>query len=733
VNADLTPALIAAGGGVTMLAGIAAREYAQAEKMRASRVRLATRYPVGLEPAQVAAIWNGLAGLPFTYELVAEVSATEDSITHSLLVPEAARESVRAALVGAVPSVRITDAPSGPSEPATLSLRLVVSEPSFLLADNAASASRSLLSGLSNLRRGEIVALRFALSPGNPRRRQEPAEPTPRQRAVAKAWAAKTAAPGFSVGGCVVIKAQAKGRARELASHIENLLRSRRGFAGGVRVSYERGQRTLATLPKASHRTSGWLSVSELVPLLGLPLGEPVPGVEVGASRELLVPRHVPREGGRRLLIGRDADGERPVVLSAESSRLHLGVVAPTGGGKSTLLMRCILSDLSNGYGGILLDPKNDLVSDLLDRIPPEHADRVVVLDPSASGPVPGLDLLGSGDPDVRTEVVLSALKGIYKDAWGVRISSYLRMGLRAAAELPNPVLSDWMQLFTDRDLRRSAVARLRDPILVAQWRTYEESLSAAEQFQHIAPALSRITSLLARPALRNIINQPAPKLSIPRLLAQRKWLVVALSPSALGESANDLLSAIVGYLVWTAIEARVALPQDQRRPIFFYCDELQSLKLPVGLEVFLERSRGLGCGVVAATQGLARLSDSVRNSLLGNVSSLIAMKATGHDEASRLARELPGLEASDLMGLSSSRYECAARINTGGAGGGSAVVTGRTEGPPPVTGQAARIRALTAERYGRDPREIEAELSARMGSRPRAEARPLGETERAV
>jgi Type IV secretion-system coupling protein DNA-binding domain len=305
-------------------------------------------------------------------------------------------------------------------------------------------------------------------------------------------------------------------------------------------------------------------------------------------------------------------------------------------------------------------------------------------------------------------------------------------MGLRTLAELPNPVLSDWMRLYTDADLRRQAVARLRDPILVAQWRTYEESLSAAEQFQHIAPALSRITSLLARPALRNIINQPAPKLSIPQLLAQRKWLLVALSPT-LGESANDLLSAIVGYLVWTAIEARVALPQDQRRPIFFYCDELQSLKLPVGLEVFLERSRGLGCGVVAATQGLSRLSDSVRNSLLGNVSSLIAMKATGHDEAARLARELPGLEASDLMGLSSSRYECAARVNTGGAGGGSAVVTGHTEGPPPVTGQAARIRALTAERYGRDPREIEAELSARMGSRPRAKARPLGETERAI
>jgi hypothetical protein len=730
VNADL-PALVAAGSGVATLAGIVGFEYTRAEKMRASRIRLTTRYPVGLESAQVAAIWNGLAGLPYTTELVAEVVATEDSITHRLLVPERARESVRAALVGAVPSVRVTDAPPGPSEPATLSLRLVVSKPSFLLTDDAAFTSRSLLSGLANLRQGETVTLRWALSPGSPRRRQEPAEPTPRQREVAKAWAAKTATPGFSVGGLVVIKAGTKGRARELASHIENVLRSRRGFAGGIRVSYERGNRTLSALPKASHRSSGWLSVSELVPLLGLPLGEPVPGVEVGASRELLVPRHVPREGGRRLLIGRDSDGERPVVLSADASRLHLAVISPTGGGKSTLLLRCILSDIADGYGGILLDPKNQLVSDLLDRVPAEHADRVVVLYPSAPGPAVGLDLLGSGDPDVRTEVVLSALRGIYKDAWGVRIDSYLRLGLRTLAELPNPVLSDWMRLYTDAGLRRSAVARLRDPILAAQWRVYEDSLSAAEQFQHIAPALSRITSLLARPALRNIINQPKPKLSIPRLLAERKWLVVALSPSALGESANDLLSALVGYLVWTAVEQRVSLPEHRRHPIFFYCDELQSLRMPVGVEVLLERSRGLGCGVVAATQGIARLPENVRNSLLGNVGSLIALKATGHDEATRLARELPGLTASDLMALN--RYECAARINTGALGSGSVVVTGRTEGPPPVTGQAARIRALTAQRYGRDPREIEAELAARMDSQPRMQARQVGETERAV
>jgi hypothetical protein len=414
VNADL-PALVAAGSGVTMLAGIAAHEYTQAEKMRASRVRLSIRFPANLEQAQISAAWAGLAGLPHAAELVAEVVATEGSITHSLLVPQAARESVRAGLVGAIPSVRIADAPPVPSEPATLSLRLFVPTPSFFVTDAAATTSRSLLSGLANLRAGETVVLRWALSPGSPRQRREPAEPTPRQKQVAKAWAAKSASPGFCAAGLIVIRAVTRVRARELASHIENVLRSRRGFAGGIRVTYGRGNRTLASLPKVT-RSSGWLSVSELVPLLGLPLGEPVPGVEVG-SPEILASRGLGRTG-RRLFIARDWNGERPVALSPEAATHHVAVIGPSGVGKSVLLANSILSDIAAGHAGVLIDPKGDLLDTILSRVSPDHAERIVVLDAGDdTRPVAGLDVLHGNDPDARADVLIRSLKSLVSQA----------------------------------------------------------------------------------------------------------------------------------------------------------------------------------------------------------------------------------------------------------------------------------------------------------------------------
>ncbi len=169
----------------------------------------------------------------------------------------------------------------------------------------------------------------------------------------------------------------------------------------------------------------------------------------------------------------------------------------------------------------------------------------------------------------------------------------------------------------------------------------------------------------------------------------------------------------------------------DQRRPVVLVLDELQSLaSLPVGLEVFFERTRSLNCAVVAATQTAARLPESTRQSLFGNVGSLLTFKM-GYDEAARLSRELPGLSAQDLMSLG--RFEVAARISTGGLGSGSAVVTGRTEPLPPVTGQAAVIRALSAARYGTDPREVEDELRRRSQSQPDTISSEIGQARRAI
>jgi hypothetical protein len=681
-----------------MLASIWWHERSQVEAARRDRVRLGLRFPVGLEPSQALATLDGLAGLPHTCELVAEIAASENSIAQFLWVPEPVRASVRSTMTGVIPSLRVAGPSSSPSEPATLALRLFVPTPSVFSTENAAAAARALLSGMS-LRAGEQLIFRLALRPGSARTWQEPEGASERERETAKKWRHKASLPGFAVSGLVLIRCPKMSRARELAAHIENTLRSRRQV-GSVQVTRVGGNRTLASQPRTTRR-SGWLSTAELLTMgLGWPLGSEVaPGVEVGASRELLVPRSVPTKG-RRLFIGRDSEGERPVALDAAAARHHMAVVGPAGVGKSVLLAGCALSDIERGYAGVVIDPKSDLLDEILSRVKPEHADRIVVLDAGDdSRPVPGIDVLHGGDPDARADVLTRTFKAMFPD-WGIRSETYGRLAIRTLSEVPGATLLDMGRLFADESYRRAAVARLRDPFLLSSWQNYE-ALSPAAKVDVVQAPMARVMALLSRPRVRAVLASPEPKLDVARLFAERKFLLCSLAPGVLGE-ASSLIGSALMFAIWSAIESRVAVRPEDRHLINLYVDELATLTngLPNSFELIAERARGLGAGLTVALQTLSRIPEPTRSALLGNAATFITFRAPA-EEAAGLARQLPGLTAQDVQSLG--RFEVAARVGTG-IGSAVSVVTGRTEPLPPETGQAKAIRDRSARLYGSSP-----------------------------
>jgi hypothetical protein len=732
VNSDLTPALVAAGSGSAMIAGIWWHEHRQAEAMRRSRVRLGLRFPIGLEPSQALAALDGLAGLPYTSELVAEVACGENSIAHFLWVPGSVRTSVQSTMTGVIPSLRITEAPPSPDEAVTLALRLFIPTPSVLSAENAVAASRALLSGMVGLRSGEQLIIRWALRPGSARRWQEPENPSERERETAKKWRGKTSLPGFSASGLVLIRAPKMARARQLASHIENSLRSRRQV-GGVRVTRERGNRTLASMPRTT-RSSGWLSTPELLALTGWPLGADmaVPGVEVGAARALPVPSGVPREG-RRLFIGHDGSGaERPVALSAEAARHHMAVVGPTGAGKSVLLAKGVLSDIASGsVGGVVIDPKGpDLINTILAHVRPEDAPRIAVLDPgdTKERPIPGVALFSGGDPDLRAEALTGALRSIFAEVWSVRSDYYLRLAIRALSSTPGATLANIGDLFFNTAYRRAAVARLSDSFQIAAWEHYEQQLSSAAKAEHVQAPMARVMALLNMPRVRAVLASPAPTVDIPQLLAEKKWLLISLSPGQLGEGPAMFVASALAYLVWSSIEARSALAPEARSPVSLVVDELATLTrgVPFSFELLAERARGLGASITVSLQTVGRVPEPTRSSLLGNVATLITFRAAA-EEAARLSRELPGLTAQDVMSLG--RFEVAARVGVG-VGSAVTVVTGRTEPLGEPTGQTEAIRDRSAAEYGAP---TEPDSSARQAPPPLEDDSELGRQRRPV
>jgi hypothetical protein len=102
LNGEL-PLVAAGSGGAAMLAGMYLYERRRDEAMRRSRVRLGLRFPAGLEPLRAFAALDGLSGLPYTGELVAELTAREGCIGHALWVPAGTASSARSILTGGNP------------------------------------------------------------------------------------------------------------------------------------------------------------------------------------------------------------------------------------------------------------------------------------------------------------------------------------------------------------------------------------------------------------------------------------------------------------------------------------------------------------------------------------------------------------------------------------------------------------------------------------------------------
>jgi hypothetical protein len=696
MSAELVPAALAVCGGAGLVAAVAAYETRRAGEMRSSRIRLGARFPLGTESGGAIAALRGLSGLGWRQEMVFEVCGRERRISHALLISDDLRESVTGGMAAALPGIRL-DPELAPSGMSRYAVKMFVPTPLVLHDGEIEHGARSLLAGFTQLRSGEEMVLRWAVMPSRPRA-WSPASGRDSQedKAAVRLWQGKVSGTGFQVAGLLLVQAASRTRARQLAHGVVSALHARENRVGVVKTTSDARGRSLGSLPRVT-RSSGWLSLGELLPLLGWPLGDGlVPGLELGGVRERLVPAGVPRSG-RVIFIGRDNRGERPVALSPEAARHHMAVVGPTGSGKSSLIGRSILSDIRQGFGGVVIDPKSDLIEDLLRRVDPRDADRIVVIDPADSRPSPALDVLGVGDPDLRSDVLLGALSALFKSSTGIRTEVYGRLALRTLAEVPNATLADMGRLFADASFRRQAIARVSDPYVRSQWAAFE-NLSTAAQVEHVQSPMSKVTALVSRRAIRAVLASPQATIDVGQLLAARKWLFVSLAPGRIGEPAARLLGAILMYEVWSAIEARSAIPANKRHPLFIYLDELTTVAaLPVGLEALLERSRGLGAGMTVGVQSLARIPDGTRAALLGNAATLVTFRA-GADEAKRLAREMPGLSDRDLQALGP--FEVGARIGVG-AGSQVAVVTGRSLPWPEETGMAEDIRQRSADAYG--------------------------------
>ena len=130
----------------------------------------------------------------------------------------------------------------------------------------------------------------------------------------------------------------------------------------------------VATLAGRRLRRGFLATVPELAALAALPQDLAVPGLDRARAKAVPAPVHVPSGGRGVKVLGRSQIGGHSVGLPVTDARQHVHVIGKTGVGKTTLLLNMILDDIKAGRGTVVIDPRGDLVTDILDRLPASYA-----------------------------------------------------------------------------------------------------------------------------------------------------------------------------------------------------------------------------------------------------------------------------------------------------------------------------------------------------------------------
>ena len=472
------------------------------------------------------------------------------------------------------------------------------------------------------------------------------------------------------------------------------------------------------------------LGAGEIVAMAGWPVGEgALPATPSAHPRVLALP--LARETQRAFASGvADQAGER-LGISIGDALYHTVLLGPTGAGKSTALAHLALADIHAGRGVLLIDPKTDLVADILARIPEQRRDDVVVIDPTSSRPVginplartqaarsgalsSGGGVLGGGaSPELVADTVLATLKGVFAESWGVRVEQVLSAALVTLARTPEATLVDLPLLLTNAAYRQRLIAASgADPLGTGQFWAAYEALSEAQRQQWVGPVLTRLQPFLIRPHLRATLGQAAPSFDLGEVFTRRRIVLVSLNKGVLGaESARLLGSLLVGQL-WPLILARAAVEPSRRHVVSVFIDEVQDyLSLPGSLADALAQARSLGAAFHLAHQYRGQLPAALKAGIDANARNKIIFSLSAAD-AAELARQAIDLEAADFQLLP--RFGVYARTMYHGRENPWCHAT--TLPPTPPVQDALALRASSQARYGQDAAQVEAALLARLG-----------------
>jgi hypothetical protein len=449
----------------------------------------------------------------------------------------------------------------------------------------------------------------------------------------------------------------------------------------------------------------------ELAIVSAFPFGGPnVPGLPMGRARHLAPDNMIPQTG---LVLGRSSFPgleDRRIAIQAQALMQHLWVCAPTGAGKSVLLHNIAEQVMQQGYGLVVLEPKSDLIRDILASVPSHRVNDVIVFNPTDISRPIGLNVL-NGDPELVAQYVTSLMKTMYGDSWGPRLQDILTYTAKTVS-MAGGNMVDMLQLLTNTEYRRRIVTKIRDHDIRQFWQKYNQDDKRESDFDSV---LNKLRAFTGPRAIRNIVGQND-GLDLSQLVESNKIVLMPLSAAALGDSNAAMLGSLFVFQLWRSVQMRRTRP-----PMYLMLDEWHNyLNLSVAMEDAFAQARSYQLGLIVANQHTGQLNRHVLDAVRANARSKIVF-GLNVDDAKFFKDEFAPMAANDLETLA--QYEVAAKLMT--TQGQAPTATLRTYAPPRPTGYGNAALRASRQAYGRSVEEVEREMVERYKSQTEPKRRP--------
>ncbi|OGG40015.1 hypothetical protein A2116_00310 [Candidatus Jorgensenbacteria bacterium GWA1_49_17] len=334
--------------------------------------------------------------------------------------------------------------------------------------------------------------------------------------------------------------------------------------------------------------------------------------------------------------------------------RRHVYIIGKSGVGKSKMLELFVRQDVAYNHGLCLIDPHGDVIEEILDFIPKERVEDVVVIDPSDRDYPASFNPLQNVDPEFKhqlTQGLIEVMERQFGANWTPRLEHVFRFTCLALLDYPHATMRGMISMLTDRNYRQKVVEYIEDDMVKRFWAIEFADWSEKFDTDAIIPLVNKLGQFLSDPMLRNIFGQKENKINLEELMQEKKIILINLSKGKLGEENSSFFGSMFITKIKQAGMARARMPEKDRHDFYLYVDEFHNLVTET-FENLLSEARKYSLCLTMAHQYVGQLSERVRLAVLGNVGTIIVFRIGGSDAVILEPDMAPVFKTKDMINL---------------------------------------------------------------------------------